>query len=295
MNTLKCIILLLLTFAGSVSATENHISFKYGVDKTGAVTKAWLTQDKEKKPLTVNEQAWADLISAKRVLWKTQFDSIAVPFTDTKIPHDISVVIGNRGGRDAFTFTSKYPTTIFFNVSVLARSYGDATTRKNETRISRIFAHEYTHLLQHQWSLNNPYPLTTPLEQALNQSYKEGFGHFRSISHKWKDENGLITQRAEHALLKLESVFVDRIIALNKANDAEAKKLMRGLSTGPFNKKWGALTVALWLTKEAQGNDEKLQKWVNKGPQGILALANLHLSNSLKIKLNQALNRNLSN
>ena len=295
MNTLKCIILLLLTFAGSVSATENHISFKYGVDNTGAVTKAWLTQDKEQKPLTADEQAWADLISDKRALWKTQFGSIAVPFTNTNIPHDISVVIGNRGGRDAFTFTSVYPTTIFFNVSVLARSYGDATTSKNKTRISRIFAHEYTHLLQHQWSLKNPYSLTTPLKKALNQTYKEGFGHFRSISTKWKDDNGLITQRAEHALLKLETVFVDRIIALNKANDAEAKKLMRGLSTGPFNKKWGALTVALWLTKEAQGNDEKLQKWINKGPEGILELANLHLSNSLKIKLNQALNQNLSN
>lgn len=292
MNNLKFIILCLLVFTGSVSAAKNHISFNYGVDKTGAVTKAWLTQDTEKKTLTAKEQAWADLINKKRTIWTTQFDSIAVPFTNTKIPRDVSVVIGNRGGRDAFTFTSEYPTTIFFNVSVLARSYGDATTIKNETRIDRIFSHEYTHLLQYQWSLNNPYPLTTPLKQALNQSYKEGFGHFRSVSSKWKDDNGMITQRAEHALIKLETVFVDRIIALNKANDVDAKKLMRGLSTGPFNKKWGALTVALWLTKEAQGDDEKLQKWVNKGPRGILALANLHLPNSLKIKLNQALNQN---
>ena len=79
------------------------------------------------------------------------------------------------------------------------------------------------------------------------------------------------------------------MILLKNASDEEAAILMKGLSMGPFSKKWGALTVALWLVKEAKGNDEKLIKWVDLGPQGIITLANNHLPEYLKVKLNDKL------
>lgn len=245
----------------------------------------WPIQDKVQKPLTVNEQAWATLISKKKDVWRTQFDTLAIPFSETPITRDISIIIGNRGGRDGFTITNKHPTHIYFNVSVLSRSYGDANSVQNQTRISRIFAHEYTHLLQYQWLKRNPYPIKTPLQQALYQSYIEGLGHFRSISNKWRDEHGRITPHAENRLRDLEKTFVNRLIALKTANKEQVDELLRGLASGPFHKKWGALTVALWLTKESQGDDKKLRKWVNLGPNGVYQLADKYLSNDLKSKL----------
>ncbi len=61
---------------------------------------------------------------------------------------------------------------------------------------------------------------------------------------------------------------------------------IEGNILGPFNTKWGALTVALWSVKEAKGNDGNLTKWVVLGPKGIIALANNHLSKDLKVKFN---------
>lgn len=275
-----------ISLLASLAVNANQISIKNSVDSDGGVSMLWPIQDKEQKPLTANELAWTNLISEKKAVWRTQFDTLAIPFSETPILRDISIIIGNRGGRDGFTITKKHPTNIYFNVSVLARSYGDANSVQNEARISRIFAHEYTHLLQHQWLKRNPYPIKTPLQQALYQSYIEGLGHFRSISNKWRDEHGRITPHAENRLRELEKTFVNRLMALKTADKEQADGLLRGLASGPFHKKWGALTVALWLTKESQGDDKKLIKWVNLGPNGVYQLADKYLPNDLKVKLN---------
>lgn len=297
-NCLK-VILATLVFSSCITyAQEKPFELKYGVDKKGLVTSHWIDSSEINNQKTANkhivlngrEMAWIDLISEQTDTWKGQLDQIATPFINIDVPTNISIVVGNRGRRDAFTHTSKYPSTIFFNVAMLAKSYGDPSTPNNKQRINRIFSHEYTHLLQHRWSQKNPYQVTNHLQAALNTSYKEGFGHFRSISNKWKDKQGMITDHALARLKSLEKVFVERMVALNKANDKDAKALMKGLSTGPFHKKWGALTVALWLTKEAEGNDKALIKWVELGPEGILELANKHLPQSLKTVFNTGLN-----
>ncbi|TQV79997.1 hypothetical protein [Aliikangiella coralliicola] len=302
MKSTKLLLAVLVLMSFSAKSEENLITLKYGVDKSGYVTEDWvdfdsnievLTKDKvskNAKKLTVEEIEWASLISSRLSLWETQLEKIAVPYATTEIPRKVSIVVGNRGNRDAFTHTTKFPSKIFFNLSVLVRAYGSGKAVKNQNRIDRIFAHEFTHLLQHAWSKQNPYQLTNHFERALNASFKEGFGHFRSISNKWKDENGHITEHAEKTLKSLEIVFVERMISLINASDDEANVLMKGLSTGPFNKKWGALTVALWLTKEAKGDDKKLIKWVDLGPEGIILLANNHLSRELKVRFNKALN-----
>ncbi len=287
----------LITF--TLHAKESQIDLMYGVDEKGSITKNWIgyspdkqnekKQRAELKPLTEQEQKWAKLIADRVSIWQTQLDKIAVPFASTEVPRHFSIVMGNRGGRDAFTYPSQFPKTIFFNLSVLNRSYGDASSESNRQRIDRIFAHEFTHLLQDNWSEKHPYPITSHVKYALNESYKEGFGHYRSISNKWKDSKGVITEHAENTLKKLELEFVKRIALLASASDEDAKQHLRGLATGPFNKKWGALTVALWLTKEAKGNDHNLIKWVDLGPNGVLQLANKHLPEKLRVELNNSL------
>ena len=297
---MQLLLIILVLISSSTKAEENKITLKYGVNKSGYVTDDWIEFDsngellakdkrsKNEKKLTIKEQQWADLIASRISIWETQLDQIAVPYATTEIPRRLYVVVGNRGFMDAFAHPTKYPSKMFFNLSVFVKSYGSGKDVKNKNRIDRFFAHEYTHLLQYRWKIQNPYELTNHVERALNGSYKEGFGHFRSISNKWKDDNGHITEHAEKTLKSLEAVFVERMVSLTNATDDEADVLMKGLSMGPFNKKWGALTVALWLVKEAKGNDENLIKWVDLGPKGIMILANNHLSEELKAKLNNA-------
>ncbi len=301
MKQFKLLLLALFVLSSVVWADENKVSLQYGVDKNGHLTKFWAEYDsqfdtpqqestlKKEKKLTTEEIEWADLIASRLSVWESQLDQISVPYTKIDVPRNVSVVVGNSGARDAYTYTEKFPSTIFFNVSVFVRSYGRANDNTNQDRIDRIFAHEFTHLLQHRWSEVNPYPLANPFERALTVSYKEGFGHYRSISNKWKDENGRITQHAQKTLRGLEVAFVDRMLGLKQASGEEAEVLMQGLAMGPFHKKWGALTVALWLVKESNGDDQALIKWVESGPEGILTLANIHLPEELKIKLNKGL------
>jgi len=75
--------------------------------------------------------------------------------------------------------------------------------------------------------------------------------------------------------------------ALAHVTEAEAAPLMTGLSSGAFEQKWGALTVALWLAQEAKGDDRNLQKWIVAGPSGVLTLARQHLPENLKERISQ--------
>ena len=201
-----------------------------------------------KKKLSDPEIEWANLIQSKLSHWEKQLEDIAIPFSDIPIPNKISVVVGNTGKVDAFA-SNKIETKIFLNLSVLVREYGNAESQENRNRIDRLFAHEFTHLLHYQWFKKNPYVPGTPLENALKRCLVEGIGHYRSISLKWRDKNGHITNHAEKTLMSLEPVFVQRLIAIKNATETEATELIQGLSMGRFNEKWGALTVALWFVK----------------------------------------------
>ena len=110
----------------------------------------------------------------------------------------------------------------------------------------------------------------------------EGIGHYRSLSNKWRTNDGIITKHSESALVSLEQEFVKRLSALKNASNEEVNELMRNITMGRFDKKWGALTVALWYVKESKGDDIKLKKWIDFGPEGILKLAQKYLPEKLK-------------
>lgn len=86
-------------------------------------------------------------------------------------------------------------------------------------------------------------------------------------------------------LAELQPIFVERLLALEDAGEEEAVHLLQGLSSGPFARKWGALTSALWFVQEARGDDVGLQPWVEAGPWGILDLADKYFPNELRDKL----------
>jgi hypothetical protein len=96
-----------------------------------------------------------------------------------------------------------------------------------------------------------------------------------------------LTPHAREVLARLEPIFVERLSALPYANEKDIPNLMQGLSMGPFDRKWGALTVALWLAQEAAGDDRNLQKWVEAGPTGVLSLAEKYLPEELRRKISK--------
>jgi hypothetical protein len=63
---------------------------------------------------------------------------------------------------------------------------------------------------------------------------------------------------------------------------------MADLASGPFDRKWGALPVALWLADEQARDPEALRRFVVAGPDGVWALAGRHLSPELAAALNEA-------
>jgi hypothetical protein len=61
-------------------------------------------------------------------------------------------------------------------------------------------------------------------------------------------------------------------LAGDRAPDV-AKDLLRNISQGPFAEKWGALPMALWLAADTGFQPERIARWVDAGPPGMLRLA----------------------
>jgi hypothetical protein len=101
--------------------------------------------------------------------------------------------------------------------------------------------------------------------------------------------DGALTAHALEAKARLAPIFVERMSALARGPGRdEEERLVAGLSRGPFDQKWGAVLVALWLADEARGDDRRLRPWVARGPAGVLALAQAHLPAALAARLRAA-------
>jgi hypothetical protein len=238
---------------------------------------------KEARPFSPSEHAWLDLIRKKSARWSQSTPNLRLPFPATPAPSKVVILVGNRGGDDGFTYEKS---TIAFDVSSLVANFGEVSSDGNLDRLHRLFAHEYTHLLHKAWLDQHPLTLATPLERALWECLYEGIGNYRSLSEKWVSANGELTDLGRSTLKELTPVFVARMERLASAKLTEEKELRAGLSSGPFNKKWGALPVALWLAQEARGDDSRLSSWIDRGPAAVLELAMKYLrgNDSARIK-----------
>jgi Putative zinc dependent peptidase (DUF5700) len=249
------------------SALKSRLTAK-ALDSMAAIT----------RPLSAEESQWKKLIESKGAKWNSFKDSLAVPFRDVVVRDTIYVMLGYLGVDDAFTW--KYQ-TVCFDLTALQQNYGSANDPVNNERIDRIFSHEFTHLLHREWVRKNKLEVRSFRDSILWECLYEGVGMYRSLSEKWWISNGVIPEVTKQAVADLEPVFADRITAvLAKSNftQPERRQLNRNLSRGPVNKKWGAFLVAIWLMKEANGNEANLRTWIDAGPNGILTLSKKHLS-----------------
>lgn len=290
------------TLAATISDALAHklrrLRFILGVQLDGTPSAAWSQAIEDrieplqweqivstKKTLTSAEREWMDKIKNEASAW-WQVDVLKLhqPFLPTVTPPpSLQIVFGNQGGDDGFTGNGPF---IYIDLSRWVGSYGSATSDNAGLRIRRILSHEYTHLLSKSLTHTLRWSVKSPLDQVLWEMFHEGLGNYHSLSDRWVTPKGTLTAHANETLDHLTPLLVDHLIGIkNAVNEAEVKRLMKELSAGPFDQKWGALPVALWLRQEAKGNYGMLNEWIAKGPEGIRELLQLHLSDSLKSRL----------
>ena len=235
-----------------------------------------------RRNLTSEENDWFNLIKSKTDRWNTLRDSLSKPFSLSKTPDTIFVLLGAFGSDDAFTYGLD---TVCMDLTATQNNYGAAFSPKNSNLIDRIFAHEFTHLLHKEWMLENGLVLRTFKDSLLWECIYEGLGMYRSMPPRWMPTNGGLPDTTKTALEELCPVFVDRLIKANTSEgltDMEKRNIEAGLSRGKVLKKWGAFPVAIWLALEANGDDKKLIPWINHGPESIILLAKKYLTDANK-------------
>jgi len=286
------ILFLYASMLAPLLAAQTRLQVVRAVDETGHATSLWqqmiakrLPEERFReleplfKPYTAAESAWVHLIEAREPEWRKLVGDLAVPFHPLQAP-DAQIVLGNRGGEDAFTHD---PHTIGFDVERLNSLYGDAG--KNSDLIDRLFRHEYTHLLQKAWLQDHPLATDTPLHTALAEMWTEGMGNYYSLSDQWKPTGNAPSAKASEALTRLEPIWLARMAALACASPATADKVRKGLSSGSFDHKWGALPVALWLESEPDPN--AIRDFITGGEDAVWSLAERHLPSHLLPQLDQ--------
>jgi hypothetical protein len=293
----RCLAFIFLSFVitAPLQAEGSGLVVLRGVDGNGRATEPWQAMIAKRlppgdfraieplvKPYTPAELAWVHLVESRRQLWESEILKLAVPFSPLA-PPEARIVLGNRGGEDAFTHD---PHTIGFDVERLNALYGSAASESNATLIDHLFRHEYTHLLQKAWVQEHPLRMDTPLHTALADLWLEGMGNYYSLSDSWRQENGIPSPKAEQALVVLVPRFLTRLAALACTTPENAHELSKNISSGPFDRKWGALPVALWLENESTDPDF-LRGFVMAGEDGVLSLASRNLTPALKTQIDE--------
>lgn len=259
--------------------SENQLSFEWKsalltrmskerIDSFGAI----------KRDLTVEESAWQQLIASKLSGWNDFRDSLHLPFPAQSLHDTIDVLLGFLGNDDGFTYGAQ---TVCIDLTALHRAYGAASLQENDSRIDRIFAHEYTHLLHKAWAKDNRLVLRSFKDSILWECLYEGIGMYRSLHQRWLPVDGELPAATRQVLKELYPVFTERMIRLQTTTDlSEAAKeaLHANLSRGPVQKKWGAFTVAIWLVLETNDDPLKLTQCINEGPAIVIRLAKKYLS-----------------
>lgn len=227
--------------------------------------------------VTAAELKWKNMIESKTPAWNSFRDSLALPFPSISISDTIYVLTGYGGYDDGFTYGQQ---TICLDLTALQREYGNAGLSENDSRIDRIFSHEYTHLLHKAWAAKTKLELRTFRDSILWECLYEGIGMYRSLNARWLPVEGKLPAVTQEVLKELNPVFAQRIHTIESGQQLTAEEkisLHKNLSRGPVNKKWGAFPVAVWLAMEAKGNDQRLAYWMDLGPEGVILLYKKYL------------------
>lgn len=239
-----------------------------------------------RKPFTAEETQWMELIRTRVDAWTSSLAAIVALYAPAPPPPHVAIILGNRGASDAFTHD---PQTIGFDLAALYGAYGAASSAENIDRIDRLFIHEYAHLMQKSWLVAHPYPTDSHFRTALLDVWLEGLGNYHSMSKPWRSTDGMPSKKATETLAIVEPRFCARMAALACATAEGAQRLEADLSQGPFDRKWGGLTLALWLEQEMSTSRVAYRELVLGGPDAIPAMAKRHLPPALAAVFEEAI------
>jgi len=231
------------------------------------------------KPLSAEEAGWRDLIIAAAPAWSQSISRLNAPFRHVTPPRAPAILLGNQGGGDGFTLD---PDDVAIDLGEMARNYAGLADADRRALIQRLLSHEYTHLLLHRWldatGWSEASVANDPFRQALRTLFNEGIANLRSIEDPvWMSSEGALTAHAQATLTALEPILLARMQALaaHPAPDVAAT-LLRNISQGPLERKWGAVTIALWLAEATQDDPGRLAQWIEKKPDRLLELGVLY-------------------
>lgn len=292
------VLLSALAACATPGAAQTRLRIINGVASDGSATATWLgllqarlspaeldSARLIRRPLDPAERAWVNLIRARLDAWTAAVPVVALPYRPASAPDTLTIVLGNRAASDAFTHDER---TIGFDLSALVREYGEAAAGDDPERIDRLFRHELAHIMQKAWLAYRPYALDTPLRLALLEIWKEGLGNHHSLSARWRPLTGGDSPATAAALAELEPRLIARLSTLACAPPSDAAgRLTADLSRGRFDRKWGALTAALWLDRELHHDPAALRDFISAGPDGVWQLAERQLPPSLAAVLRE--------
>jgi hypothetical protein len=259
-----------------------------GLDADGRPTPVWLDAIRDRvdaaelasiartpKPLSPEESAWRDLIAQGATSWCADIPRLDAPFRHVTPPAHPGILLGNQGGGDGFTHD---PDDVAIDLHEMAIAYTGIPADQRHALIRRLLAHEYTHLLLHRWMDANGWSegsvASDPFRQALRTLYNEGIANYRSIEDpRWIAASGDLTPHARETLAALQPIMMERLQHLaTRPTPDQAGPLLRNISQGPLERKWGAIPIALWLAEETHGDPARMATRVEANPDGILGL-----------------------
>jgi hypothetical protein len=293
--TTSCLVLLsACALAGCATSAPSEVGFcppsiVPGLDGDGRPTQQWIDAIRDRvdaselttiaqtaKPLSAEEDEWRTQIESEARVWCASIPRLNAPFQHVTPPRETRILLGNQGGGDGFTHD---PDDVAFDLGEMSRAYASAASETRRALIHRLLAHEYTHLLLHRqldatgWSEASV--VDDAFLKALRTLYNEGLANYRSIENeRWVAASGELTQHARETLEVLQPVMIERLQGLvAHPSPEEASRLLRNISQGPLERKWGAIPIALWLATATHGDPRRIAAWIEAEPDGILALA----------------------
>jgi hypothetical protein len=288
-----CALIGCATPAPSTSRCPPYVTV--GLDPDGRPTSDWIDAIRDRvdanelttiaqtaRPLSADEAAWRDLIAAESGAWCASIPRLNAPFRSVTPPLAPAILLGNQGGGDGFTHD---PDDVAIDLHEMVGAYSAMRMDARRALIQRLLAHEYTHLLLHRWMDAHGWSEAAvtgdPFRQALRTLYNEGIANYRSIDDpRWVGANGELTGHARETLAALEPVMIERLRGLAAhPSEEEAARLLRNISQGPLERKWGAIPIALWFAEATHGDPARMAAWIERGPQYILELP-IHYGNS---------------
>jgi hypothetical protein len=228
----------------------------------------------QRRPLQPDELAWFNLVKAQLERWRTTIPELNRPFVGATPPPRLVLLLGNAGGNDGFTYRTD---TICFDLADWRENYGPADAPGNDDRVQRVLSHEYTHLLVARWTEKHPFPRTTPYRRAVYVLFNEGLGNYYSLSQAWRAKDGMLPDAAQVVLTRNTPILLDRMQRLQTATREDEAALTNNLSSGPFDRKWGAVTIALWLSQDQSSDPDALRRFIAAGPVDVPAFIQRHL------------------